>query len=138
LTDISFLDLKLILIPIVFLTLFALFSFKNIFFYFFGNIFEIIPQIKSYIKGSTIMGQSFGVLILPIICLIPFLPETAQTHLLNIGCGAFIIMYIIQIGRGIKIILKETLSLYYIFLYLCGLEILSLLVIIKTIFDQIY
>jgi hypothetical protein len=83
------------------------------------------------------MGQMFAIAILPVICLIPFVKETLQMNLVHIGAGIFIIMYLMQIGRGIKIILKETLSLYYIFLYLCGLEILSLLVIMKVITEQI-
>ena len=137
LKDLSFLNFDLLLVPIFFVTLIIIFSVKNLFFYFLGNIFEIIPQIKSYIKNVTILGQIFATIIMPVICVIPFLTESAQNYLINIGVGAFIIIYILQIVKGLKIILKEIFSLYYIILYLCALEILPLLLIIKLISNQL-
>ena len=138
LTDIIALNIDILLIPIVFVALFILFSVKNIIFRFIGYIFDILPQINSYIRSSTVLGQAFGIIILPVIGLIPFLTETIQLTFFKTGIGVFIVLYLIQIGRGVKIILKETLSIYYIFLYLCALEILPLLCLINIISNKLY
>jgi len=137
LTDFITLNIDLLLIPIVFFVLLILFSVKNTFLRFIGNIFQTLPLTKSYIRNSTILGQAFSIIILPVIGLIPFLTETIQLTFFKIGILTFIALYLIQIGRGIKIIFKETFSLYYIFLYLCALEILPLLCLISIISNQL-
>ena len=137
LTNFTDLGIDLLIIPIVFTALLIIFSLKNIILRFIGYIFDTLPQIKSYIRGSTLLGQAFSVIILPVVGLIPFLTETIQLYFFKIGIGVFIVMYLMQLRRGVKIILKETFYFYYIILYLCALEILPLLYIINIISNQL-
>jgi len=137
LLNISFLNFDLLLIPIFFSALAILLSVKKFFFHLIGNVFDTSQQIKLYLKGSLLMCQAFAIMILPIICLVPFLSEIIQIYIIKFGAGIFIVMYIMQIGRGIKIILRETYSIYYIFLYLCALEFLPLFLIVKFISEHV-
>ena len=125
--------IDLLAIPIVFAALLIIFSLKNIVFYFIGYIFDTVPQIKLYIKNSYLISSFYAIIILPIIITIPFLQSSVQLFVLHFGVYIFIVLYIIMIWKGIKIIVKETYSFYYIILYLCAMEILPLLVIIKMI-----
>ncbi|MDR2927417.1 MAG: DUF4271 domain-containing protein [Cytophagaceae bacterium] len=122
-------------IPIIFASLTVLYFTKILVFNLAGYIFDTLPQIKLYLKGTSTMGQAFAIVILPVVVLLPFVNQLGQSVLMNIGGGVFILLYLLQIGRGIKIILKETFSLYYIILYLCALEILPLSILFMVVFE---
>ena len=130
----AFMDIDSRLIfPLIFSSIFVLYYSKILFLRFTGHIFDVSQQMKSYLQGFSSIGKAFAIVILPVIILIPFANETVQSLLINIGSFVFIALYLLQISHGIKIILKETFSLYYIILYLCALEILPLFILFKVI-----
>ncbi|MCL2074157.1 MAG: DUF4271 domain-containing protein [Marinilabiliaceae bacterium] len=133
LTDFELFHSGLIIIPIISIFLAIVFWVKNIVFSFIGYIFSIQPLIRSYINNSYMLSAVYAIVILPIIIIIPFLESTIQILMLKAGIYFFILLYIIMIWKGIKIIFRETYSLYYIILYLCALEILPLMFIVKSI-----
>ena len=136
LTGYSFMNIdSLVIFPIIFGSLFVLYYSKVLFLRFTGHIFNTSQQMKSYLQGFSSIGKAFALIILPVIILIPFLNQTAQSILINIGSFVFIALYLLQISHGVKIILKETFSLYYIILYLCALEILPLFILFKVVFN---
>ena len=132
-TDFRSLQIDLVAIPIIFVALLTIFSVKSVVFNFIAYVFDTQPQIKLYLKNSFFLLAAFAVIIMPITIVAPFLKGSLQFYVLKFGIFIFILLYINLIWKGVKIILKETYSLYYIFLYLCTLEILPLLFIIKFI-----
>lgn len=123
-----------VVIPLLFVFLLLLFSLKGLAYKIIGHVFETKNQVNEYIFGSSTMSKAYAIIILPVIVFIPFVSESIQPMLIKVGSGVFILLYLIQIARGVKIILTNTLSVYYIILYLCALEILPLSILLKVIF----
>jgi len=98
-----------------------------------GYIFDTLTDTKSYLFNAELLNKAFGVSILPIISIVPFVDQTTATLLLKVGLVLFVLMYLVQLLRGVKIILRSPLSIYYMFLYFCALEILPLAILIKIL-----
>ena len=123
-----------VIIPIIFMFLLVLFSLKVWVYKLVGHIFETVTPVREYLFGSSIMSKAYGILVIPLILFIPFVDENAQQILIKVGLGLFILLYMMQLARGVRIILSNTFSVYYIILYLCALEILPLTMLFKVIF----
>jgi hypothetical protein len=84
-----------------------------------------------YIFNVFISSQTLGVVLLPLVICIQFSRYPTEWFLYPaiILCGAF---YILRFIRGFIIsVVEQNVGIVYIFLYLCALEILPLLVLIK-------
>ncbi len=114
--------------------LLVIFALKIIVYQFIGWIFRIQDRTKEYLSQSSVMSKAYGVILLPLIALFPFLEPEARHFVPKIGFAVFILLYLIQIARGINANLRDTLSGYYIILYLCALEILPLSILYKVLF----
>jgi hypothetical protein len=121
-----------LLLVLVFLL--VLFSAKVIVYKALGYIFGTSRQINEYILNSNATSKAFGLFILPVIIFIPFVEPDVKLILIKSGIGLFIVLYLMQIVRGVKSNLNDLLSVYYIILYLCALEILPLTILFKVLF----
>ncbi len=86
---------------------------------------------REYIFNVFISCQTLGVVLLPLVICIQFSRYPTEWFLYPalILCGAF---YIVRFIRGFIIsAVEQNVGILYIFLYLCALEILPLLVLIK-------
>ncbi len=108
---------------------------KIILYKFIAFVFEVEEQSKEYIYYSQLYSKIFGLVILPLVLVIPYIDIEVVPVLIKIGVGIFILLYLMQIFRGLTIILKDLYSLFYMFLYLCALEILPLIVVFKIIIN---
>ena len=106
---------------------------KTIVYKFIGWVFRIEKQTTNYLFQSSVMNKAYGVILMPLVVLFPFLNPEASPIVLKIGLAAFVLMYFIQIVRGIGANLRDALSVYYIILYLCALEILPLSILYKVL-----
>lgn len=123
-----------IIIPLAFLFLFSIFSLKIIVFKISGTIFGTRKAVDRYLVQSANTSKIFAILILPFILFIPFSAEPIMIILHKMVFALFSFLYLIQLGRGIKNNYTSILSLYYIILYLCALEIVPLTLIFKVLF----
>jgi hypothetical protein len=79
---------------------------------------------------------SFG--LFPLVILIAFTPKAPADLLVKTGCVFIITAILFRIGRGFVLAVSNPLlSRFYLFLYLCTLEILPLVVILKIFVDQL-
>lgn len=108
------------------------FFIKNILYRFTAVVFDAQQSTKEYLFNANMLSKVFGISCLPIVCVVPFVDVLTATFLLKAGLVLFFIMYIIQLLRGAKIILRSPLSIFYMFLYFCALEILPLSILIKV------
>ncbi|MBS2209796.1 DUF4271 domain-containing protein [Carboxylicivirga mesophila] len=108
------------------------FILKNLLYRFVAAVFEAHQATKEYLFNANMLSKVFGIACLPIVSIVPFVDVLTATFLLKAGVVLFIIMYIIQLLRGAKIILRSPLSIFYMFLYFCALEILPLSILIKV------
>jgi hypothetical protein len=79
---------------------------------------------------------SFG--LFPLVVLIGFTPQLGPELLVKTGCVFILSAILFRVGRGfILAVSNPLLSKFYLFLYLCTLEILPLVVILKLFVDQL-
>ncbi|WP_291855771.1 DUF4271 domain-containing protein [Marinilabilia sp.] len=114
--------------------LIVIFTLKFIVYRFIGWVFGVQEATAEYLFQSSIMSKAFGLILLPLVVIFPFLEPEARHWIPRIGFSVFVILYVIQVGRGFVANLRGGLSGYYIFLYLCALEILPLSILIKVLF----
>ena len=93
--------------------------------------FEVTSQ---YLMSSMAYHFMIG------IALLPFLVINAYTHsdvILYISLGLAAILFLLKLIRGIVIGLGDTkFSIFYLFFYLCTVEILPVLAIVKIAKDS--
>ncbi len=118
--------------------LFCLFSLAFLSFYL---VKTIILKILDFIFETRAFGaynfnihlynKVYGLLLLPLIAVIPFVPDNLSEKLVWVGLALFVLFYIFTLFRGLRICIKNRVSIFYLFFYLCALEILPLLTIYK-------
>lgn len=110
------------------------FTIRYVLIYFFGILFKTKEACFKY--NSNQIGFYFiNVLILmPIAFLYYYLPANTNNILLIILLVAISILLVIRVVRGLIIVLNQAkFSKFYLFFYLCTLEILPILIIIKLL-----
>lgn len=102
-------------------------------FRFSGYVFKSGKEASDYVLTIFVFGQIAGILILPFLVLLTY----SQSEFAVIaGLILFSMLYVYRIFRGVVTVTTVSkISVYYIFLYLCTLEILPLLIMAKMITD---
>ncbi len=93
-----------------------------------GFVFDTSGPTIEYLFNSSLLNKIYAIVLLPLISLIPFINVWMVPNFIKLGIGIFISLYILQLIRGASIILQNTFSLFYMFLYFCALEILPLVI----------
>lgn len=95
-------------------------------------IFKYQEIVNIYLLIIFLLNSLMGVILLPVTLLISFLQENISLNILNIS---FLIIILIFVIRLIKIFTISffyySIRSYYLFLYICTLEILPLIVLFK-------
>lgn len=99
-----------------------------------GFIFNTLKDTSEYIFYQFLMFQFWG-LLLSIICIVYLYGsyEINKTYLLYTGFAILIFSFILRIIKSKEIASVKVYSPFYIFLYLCTLEILPVLILIKLL-----
>ncbi|MCX6287427.1 MAG: DUF4271 domain-containing protein [Bacteroidetes bacterium] len=99
---------------------------------FLGIVFQTISSTQDYLQNILSFSFITGLLLLPLLILTLFLQSDILLHITLIITG---LLYFFRVMRGffIGISLKK-FSYLFLFVYLCSLEILPLLVILKGIY----
>ncbi|MGD9991831.1 MAG: DUF4271 domain-containing protein [Salinivirgaceae bacterium] len=88
-------------------------------------------SFKYYTATIFIYNRMIGLLLLPLIAVIPFIDPQVTPWLFYAGFLVVVFFYVFRIFRGLNFGIKNRLSIFYLILYLCALEILPLLVLYK-------
>lgn len=98
-----------------------------------GSIFNDASGTSEYLFNMDNFNRVLGIILFPIIALINYYPS--YNHVFMVVAGIFIVavFYLFLLYRGILILLKKQLPLFYLFLYLCTLEFVPLLLIYKVV-----
>ena len=101
----------------------------------FGSIFIGASETKEFLFNMDNFNRGTGIVLFPIVALIAYYP--AENPLIAVVSGVLtvIVFYVMLLKRGISILLKKQFPIFYLFLYLCTLEILPLLLIYKLVVD---
>lgn len=116
--------LKILIAVILFFIL------KTGLFRFSGYIFKASDETSDYVLNLYLFGQITGICLLPVIICTTYFNNSKS--IIFAGALVIILLSLYRLFKGFVIALsKSKVSVYYIFLYLCTLEILPLVLLIK-------
>jgi hypothetical protein len=115
------------------LLLFTLVSIKVYLIKILGNVFYVKELSDEYIHSISVYNKSMGIFILPVIFVLPFLHQSSGKVILFIGIFLLLGFYTMLLIRGLRIIFNKHVRLFYLILYFCGLEILPILILYRTV-----
>ena len=110
-----------------FISVLLFYFIKNLLYWISGVFVASENDILETLSNYNIFYRTLGIIILPIIFSIPYVPEYVPEILIYSGLGLFGFIFILRIIRGFVISFRIKLSLFYSFLYFCVLEILPML-----------
>jgi hypothetical protein len=98
-----------------------------------GYVFKGSSESKEYIFTTFLYNKNLGLFLFPVIIALPFVQSFAVEWLMYIGVFIISFFYVLRIARGLKILFRKHVSIFYMILYLCALEIFPLLMIYKLL-----
>jgi hypothetical protein len=98
---------------------------------FLGYLFQYIEQSKELIHNSFVINRITAFILFPFIAIIPFIPGHYAQWCIYAGICFFGVLYALQLIRNMQLFLKNVHSVLYSILYLCALEIVPVIVLIK-------
>jgi len=116
-----------------FLGLLGLYLIKFVGFGIIGQVFKGPRESREYIHTVFLFNKNLGLFLFPIIVSSPFIAPYAVPLLLQLGIAMAGFFYLLRLMRGLKILFKKHVPIFYMILYLCALEILPLLMIYKSL-----
>ncbi len=85
-----------------------------------------------YIFTMFLINKALGMILLPLVVLAAYIQGQAVDLLLWAGIAIFFLLFLYRLWRGGSIGVSYNVAPFYLFLYLCTLEILPLVVIAKV------
>jgi len=109
--------------------------FKWLIMYFIGNIFKNLETALLYILNSLIYNVITSLILIPLTFIIFYIKLDLKEYFLYIGLILLLILNLLRYFRYIIIGLTYSkFSYFYLILYLCSLEILPILIVLKLFF----
>ena len=93
-----------------------------------GAVFMVQNFSKIYIYNMFLYNRIIGLIIFPAVAIMPYIAATVTPFIVF---AVIAISYLLKIWRIFQIINDQNVSFFYFILYLCTLEILPLLLLIK-------
>jgi hypothetical protein len=114
------------------LTIFLIYFIKIVFLKIIAFIFDKQEIMAEYNFTIFLVHQFLGILLIPVVTFIAYGPESFQNQVFYAGITLIAGIFLFRIGKGISTVLqRREVTLFYLILYLCTLEILPLLIGIK-------
>ncbi|MDA3910002.1 MAG: DUF4271 domain-containing protein [Bacteroidales bacterium] len=107
------------------------FNLRIILYHFVGWVTKHVDLQFQYLSYWMILNKFFGLLLIPFLFLILYLPHEYQIWAIYGGLGVYSLLFLAKLFRGLQISIKNNISLFSIILYLCALEILPVGMLIK-------
>ncbi len=129
----SSLQERLIYLALFFAIALTFLFFKVIIFKLLSHIFLEQNTSSVFFRGYFTIIFGLGLTIYPVVVGLIYTPENFFTTFLFIGLFLILISFILILYKIIQIFLVNFYSLFYIILYLCALEILPVLIVLKAL-----
>lgn len=126
-------DNDLIVYLLIFIAGLALFGLRYGSYALLGYIFNTNQSTSHFLNASFIFTFIMGIILLPFALVIPFANPLWYSILFRVAISLFVLFYIWMLLRGIKLISDSFLSIFYMFLYLCALEIIPVIWLFKLL-----
>jgi len=102
-----------------------------------GYIFMAQDEFAEYIHNITLFNKNIGLFLFPIIVLYPFVLDNIKPFVTYFGIVIISIILLLRFYRGFQIIMRKGISIFYLILYLCAIEILPVLIMVKLTYTLI-
>ena len=113
--------------------IFLIYQIKFLILYLLGFFFDQVKAFSEYIHTISLYNKFLGILLLPVLAGMVLMNEQFTGIFIYTGAAVIAMSYIVRVIKGAGIILEKGFSVFYMFLYLCALEILPLLVVYKLL-----
>lgn len=114
-------------------SVYFLYQFKYTILYLLGFFFDQVKAFAEYIHTISIFNKLLGIILIPVMVGMVIMTEYFTPYFIYTGLGFIVILYLVRVVRGAGIILRKGFSVFYLFLYLCALEIFPLLIVYKLL-----
>lgn len=91
-----------------------------------GSLFNQMALFREYLYHLFIFNKLTGILILPMLLFVVYTRGAFQDAVIWVALAGVGVVLMMRIIRGIAFSLKKDISIFYMFLYLCALEIVPL------------
>lgn len=98
-----------------------------------GTLFLAGKYFDEYIHQIFLYHKLFGIILFPLLTGMAYMPSDTKEILIYSGFLIFTLSVVLRIFRGFQICFKSGVSLFYMILYLCTLEILPFAVLYKLL-----
>lgn len=114
------------------LTIFFIYGIKLLVIKMLGFLFETQKEIREYTISVLLFCNAVGLFMLPVVICLAFLKQVNPSVFIYAGFTVIAVFFLTRLIRGLIIGLNSTrVSKFYLFLYLCTLEIVPLAIMIK-------
>ena len=83
-----------------------------------GYVFKGNKESKEYVFTTFLFNKNLGLFLFPVIIAIPFVQPYAVEWLMYIGVFMILFFFILRIARGLKILFRKHVSIFYMILYI--------------------
>ena len=98
-----------------------------------GFIFKMENMAWEYIFNILLFNKTLGLFLFPVTLLMTFFIQIPAQYFIFIGLSIIIVMYLLRTLRMLTVGLRSIgFSKFYLFLYLCALELLPLIILFKV------
>lgn len=109
-----------------------IYSFKMVLLKGLGEIFKISKPVATYIFNIFLINNILGLALIPVVITAAYVARDSTGTVLYMGMVLVIIAFIYRFMRAVRIWMSmQGVSLFYLFLYFCTLEIAPLVVLVK-------
>lgn len=99
-----------------------------------GFVFKVQKEAKEYIKTVFLFCNSLGLFMFPVVIGLLFVKQLSPQPFINLGILLILLSIGVRIVKGVFIGLRNAqFSIFYLFMYLCALEILPFVLLAKII-----
>lgn len=100
---------------------------------FLGQLTEATAEAGEFLFNMGNYNKVLGISLFPIVALAAYAPVASPQLFLIAGLILAALFYLLLLFRGFSILIKKQFPIFYLFLYLCTLEFLPLLLILKMV-----
>jgi hypothetical protein len=109
----------------------AIYIIKTLSCRFIGYLFLAQAEFSEYVHNINLFNKNVGLFLFPIVIMLPYMNDSIKPAILYSGLIIVSVLFVLRIIRGFQIIIRKGVSTFYLILYLCAVEILPVLLIVK-------
>jgi len=106
---------------------------KQVFSSIMGFVLLLQKEFAEYAHNVFVYYKLMGIALIPFSLLIAYSGKEMETYLLWGGLSVLFVILLLRYGRSFRVFMQKGVSIVYLILYFCSLEILPIVLIVKAI-----